>query len=160
MAYLSTQPHKEERFVMSFWPFLLVAACGVAGAWLGGQTQPRIRRTLWVASALVVALLCVDGLQGVRRLAWNDHGTLLREAQSLVARQADVTGLLVDEFFDAGAYAAFGRDVPLVRYRPECLPNPIFNYVIAGHEGVVKEAEQSGFTAIRRVRDVVVLRRR
>jgi hypothetical protein len=160
VAYLSTQAHKEERFVMCFWPFLLVAACGVAGAWLGRQTQPGIRRAPWIASALVVTLLAVDGLRGVRRLSWNDHGTLLREAQALVARQTDVTGLLVDEFYDAGAYAAFGRDVPLLRYRPECLPNPIFNYLIAGHEGVVEEAERSGFTAIRRVRDVVVLQRR
>jgi len=159
VLYLSTQAHKEERFVMSFWPYLLVAACGVAGAWFGRRPQPEVRRTLWIGSALVAALLSLDGLRGVMRLSWNDHGTLLRDSQSLVARQTDLTGLLLDEFYDSGAYAAFGRDVPMVRYSAECLPNPIFNYVIAGHDSTVEEAERAGFRTIKRVRDVTILRR-
>jgi hypothetical protein len=158
--YLTTQVHQEERFVMPFWPYLLVAACGVAGGWLARQTESRIRRRMWVASGIVVLLLTLDGLRGVRLLSWNDHGTRLRDAQAFVARQSDVTGLLLDEYFDGGGYAAFGRDVPMARYGADRLPSPLFNYVIAGHDGVVKEAERAGFTAIRRVRDVVVLRRR
>jgi hypothetical protein len=158
LLYLSALPHKEERFVMSFWPYLVVAASGVAGAWLARRPPPEARRAAWIA-ALLVALVALDGFRGVSRLPWNDRGTLLRDAQAFVARQPDVSGLLVDEYYDGGAYAAFGRDVPLRRYGGDSLPNPIFNYVIAGHDATVREAASAGFSIVRRARSIVVLRR-
>jgi len=127
---LSTQRHKEERFILAAWP-LLAIAWGVAMQ----------RRTALVAG-LATALVVVGTLVGVARRPPADYAgrTGLYEAQAWVGRQPDVTGLLVFEWIHlSGGFLDFSRNLPLEPFQPRLLANPIFNYA-AVKEGS-REAE-------------------
>src|SRR6185295_11324705 len=71
VALLSTQAHKEERFIIAFWPFALIGAGGAVGGWLAiaqarwGRSAPGPRwftrtRLLHIGVAAAVALVLID----------------------------------------------------------------------------------------------------
>jgi GPI mannosyltransferase 3 len=152
---LSTLGHKEERFVMLFWPLVLVAAAGFAGRLLAGR-----RRAVRLATGAALVLLLVDGMVHSRG---NDFPDLFPErftAQAWVGRQADVTGLLFDEPIYTGGYLWFGRPNPQVTYQPFLLDNPLFSHVLARRSSEAREkALEQGFVEVHEEGDFVVLRR-
>jgi hypothetical protein len=160
LLLLSTQGHKEERFVIAVWPFLLIAAGGLAGALLAFLRTRRKLITAVVACAVAVVL--GDGL-------WHVHGgpgdkdrweRAWLQAQALAGADPSGTGLVIDRtFFSGGALWYDGRG-PQLNYEPALLLNPIVSHalVFAGsdHE---KQAREAGFVAVF-ARDGVVLLRR
>jgi hypothetical protein len=171
LAYISTQPHKEERFAYLFWPLLLIAAGTVLGCWLfpyrspgqGAPSQSRLRRALGRAKqfAIVAGLLVVlaDGGRHLRRFDYDiSHARL--DGQAWVARQKNATGLLLDWHFYSGGYLWFGRDLPQVKYEPALLSNTLFSHVLAGKDSSVNtEARNAGFVPKFKRGDIVVLER-
>jgi hypothetical protein len=169
---LSTQAHKEERFVMLFWPLVLIAAAAAAGAWLGPRVTavwtddvplgPR-RLGRGVVRCLVVASLALVLGDGARHGRDNDFTDLLParyEAQVWVGRQADVTGLLYDVPVYTGGYMWFGRSLPQVQIQSALLGNPLFSHVLVPRKSAWKrEAERVGFAEVFGKDEMVVLRR-
>lgn len=158
VLYLSTQAHKEERFLLVLWPALLIPAAVEASAWVR-RLQGADRR-LHLLTAMLGLFVYLDGWGGIGRLEWHTHGAHLRKAQGFVAAKDDVTGVIVDEFFDSGAYAAFGRNLPMVRFDRAMLPNPLFNYAIVSEdEDSQKAAAEAGFVELARWGRVIAARR-
>jgi hypothetical protein len=169
---LSTQAHKEERFVMLFWPLILIAAAGAAGAWLeprspavwvdGSPLGPR-RLKRWLVRGLVVAGLATILVDGARHCRGNDFADLFParyEAQVWVGRQPDVTGLLYDLSLYAGGYMWFGRSFPQLQFRTVLLGNPLFSHVLVPRgSGWMRESKQAGFAEVFSKDEMVVLRR-
>lgn len=156
--------HKEERFIVLFWPLALIAAAGWAGAWAGRARaenarwprSPRLRLSL--VAALAVALLIDGGLHA--RGNDFDLPPARFAAQAWVGKQADLTGLIYDEPLYVGGYLRFGRSLPQVQFKAELIDNPIFSHVLAGrHSLPARLAESSGFEAVHSEGDFVVLRR-
>lgn len=169
---LSTQAHKEERFLMLFWPLILIAAAAGAGAQLahrpaqvlieGAPFRPRRWRTRIVRVALVVAIPIVlaDGARHCRGNDFADLWTSRYEAQVWAARQADMRGLLVDMSLYTGGYMWFSRSLPLLTFETKLLGNPLFSHVLVPRDsGERREAERAGFTEVFRKDEMVVLRR-
>jgi GPI mannosyltransferase 3 len=160
----SVQAHKEERFVVLFWPLMLIAAGGYLGAWAGRATSERARwprspRVRLSVAAVVVAGILLDGGLHCRG---NDFDLPPERfaAQAWVGRQADVTGLLYDEPLYVGGYLWFGRTLPQVQYKPELLDNPLFSHVLAGRNSEpARLAERAGFQVVHTEGDFVVLGR-
>lgn len=157
--------HKEERFIVLFWPLALIAAGGWMGAWAGRAKAERARwphspeLRLSLAAALVVGILVDGGLH----CGGNDFDLPPARfpAQVWVGRQADLTGLIYDEPLYVGGYLRFGRSFPQVQYKAELVDNPIFSHVLAGRDSQpARLAERSGFEIVHSEGDFVVLRRR
>ena len=169
---LSTQAHKEERFVMLFWPLILIAAAGAAGAWLelrvtavwieGELLGPRRLRT-WLVRFVVVAglaMVLVDGARHGRGNDFADFKPARFEAQAWVGRQPDVTGLLYDLPLYAGGYMWFGRSFPQMRFRTAVLGNPLFSHVLVPRNSwSMGEAKRAGFAEVFSKDEMVVLHR-
>ena len=171
---LSTQAHKEERFVMLFWPLVLIAAAAGAGAWLmppadsgavlveGVPVRPHRLPTWLVRSVILAALgmVLVDGARHCRGNDFTDLDTARYEAQIWAGKQADMTGLLVDLSLYTGGYMWFSRSFPQPQFRAECLANPLFSHVLVQrNSGSMREAERAGFTVVFSKDQMVVLRR-
>ncbi|MGA7743426.1 MAG: hypothetical protein WBP56_26350 [Polyangia bacterium] len=171
LGYISTQAHKEERFALLFWPFLLIAAGTVLGHWLfsrappsnGGAAPSRLRRWLTRAKQLVIVAgmlaVVVDGARHLRQFDFDiSHARL--DGQAWVARQKNATGLLLDWHFYTGATVWFGRDLPQVKYEPELLSNRLFSHVLAGKgSSVDSQARRAGFVPKFDRHAIVVLER-
>ena len=173
---LSTQQHKEERFVMLFWPLVLIAAAGSIGAWLGprpsvaptpAQAANRParfhRRHHWlVRVAMLVSIAIVLG-DGALHCRGNDFAELFPArfaAQAWVGRQDDVTGLLYDEPLYVGGYLWFGRTFPQLQFDPILLGNPLFSHVLVPRNSAsMHVAERAGFVPVFTQDAFVVLRR-
>jgi len=170
VAYLSTQAHKEERFVMLVWPLLLVAASGTAGGWLaarlsnrrggaavrGQRTRVRVWAAIAVAGALVV--LC----DSARNCRWFDANVpkARLDAQAWIGRQSDVTGVLLEAPYWTGGQLWFGRTLPQTVFSSELLSNPIFSHVLGQLDtDCVRAAIEAGFTRVFEHDGFVVLRR-
>ncbi len=173
---LSTQAHKEERFVMLFWPLVLIAAAGAAGACLaprkslappptpgeGAPSAPHRLRT-WLVRCAVLASLGIVFADGARHFRGNDFADLARarlDCQAWVGRQSDATGLLVDQPLYTGGYMWLDRTFPLVRFRPVLLGNPLFSHMLVARDSEsMREAERAGFAQVFSKDEFVVLRR-
>jgi GPI mannosyltransferase 3 len=158
VGYLSSQPHKEERFMMFFWPALLIPAAAVVGTWLARGKAGR-RRLLLSAAVLGGLLMSFLGFKGIAQLDWNTGADRIMKAQQYVSTKRDVTGFLFDEHWESAAYGGFAYDVPMLRYRRELLANRLFNYVVVASPSGVAEAETAGFKVLTRWDDVVALGR-
>jgi GPI mannosyltransferase 3 len=180
ITFLSTQPHKEERFIIAFWPLLLIAAGGTVGAWIAqkratglGSTSTgnaetdcassrRSRAPRWLAIVLPIALLLGVVIEGTRSLyreeTWMSQDRLTLQAWA--GSQPDLTGLLVDEPISAGGYLWFGSKAPQLPFARTLLRNPIFSHVLV-RSGSREErrARRANFEQVHRAGRFLVLRR-
>lgn len=169
LAYLSTQPHKEERFVLAFWPYLLIAAGGATGALLArlrarqsADAAPNRKRDRVLAVCAAVWLIAIT-LGGARRLhgsdEWAEQHDRVR-ALAWVGRQPDITGLIADVPYTGGGFW-FGARVPQFMFAPGLENHPIVSHalVVAGSEDE-RVAQAAHFTEIHRLGSYRVLRRR
>ena len=170
VAYLSTQAHKEERFIMLVWPLLLVAASGAAGAWLAARLSNRrgivadrgSRTTVlaWVAVAVAGALVVL--CDSARNSRWFDANLpkARLDAQAWIGRQSDVTGVLLETPYYTGGQLWFGRTLPQTVFSRELLGNPIFSHVLGPIDAdCVRAAVEAGFTRVFERDGFVVLHR-
>ena len=172
-ALATSQPHKEERFLILAYPLLLIAAGGVAGRWLpalglavgdGARPGPsRLRAVLYGLRRAMVALGALAIVaDGARRLQTFDY-ELPRSrfaAQAWVGAQPDVTGLLVDWPYYTGGYLWFGRSLPELKYERELLANRLFTHVLTRKDdGAVSSIVAAGFGIVYDRDGIVVLRR-
>jgi hypothetical protein len=159
VAILSTQAHKEERFAMLFWPLVLIAAAGYAGAWVAARTSASVARKpapvrlrAWLARAALagtVALVLGDGALHCRGNDFADLTPLRYEAQAWAGRQPDVTGLLYDEPIFVGGGMWFGRPFPQLWFKPALLGNPLFSHVLVPRDSdSMRDAVRAGFTPV------------
>jgi hypothetical protein len=173
---LSTQQHKEERFVMLFWPLVLIAAAAGAGAWLVPRKPavqslvlveavpvPTHRLRTWLVRSVILAALGLVLVDGARHCQGNDFtelDTARYEAQVWAGRQADMTGMLVDLSLYTGGYMWFNHSFPQLQFDANLLANPLFNYVLALRNSWWKrDAEAAGYTVVFSKDEMVVLRR-
>lgn len=155
---LSTQAHKEERFILFVWPALLVPAAAVAGSWLRARRDEE-RQLLWRVALVGLALVAADGLGGVAKLKWNTYGARIKQAQSFISDRNDLTGVLIEESFESASYAGFAQNTPMVAFDVARLGNPLFNYVIAVSEDTEGQAAHAGFQTLKRWGSVVAMQR-
>jgi hypothetical protein len=155
VAYLSAVPHKEERFVVLFWPLFLIAAAGGAGAWVARQPG---RRAAAVA-ALAAALVLVDGAFRFQGSDYHMDRARL-ELQAVAGQQADLSGLIVDEPFWTGGYLWLGQPFPQVMYNRDLLANRVFNYALLKKDDESDRlARAQGFEELSAASRFVLLRR-
>jgi hypothetical protein len=157
-ALLTSQGHKEERFMIAMWPLLLIAAGGVAGTWLA-RLQGRWQR---IAIAAAVALVLGDGAVHMHG-GPGDKDRFARswlEGQAIAGADPTVTGLVIDRSFYSGAALWFGAARPQLNFETPLLQNPIVSHALvfegSDHE---RQAREAGFVPIF-VRDGAVLLRR
>jgi phosphatidylinositol glycan class B len=162
LLLLSTQGHKEERFVMLCWPLVLIALAGTLGGWLrlvqscSGSIRWFMRRGV----AVVVLLVLVDGTLHCKGNDFPGLDIERFQAHAWISRQPDVTGLLYDQPFYVPGYMGFSHSVPQLEARTSLLSNPLFSHaLLSRHSGLAIEAERAGFTEVYSVGDFVVLRR-
>jgi len=160
VALLSTQAHKEERFVMLFWPLVLIAAAAGAGGWL----MPRRHRLrTWFVRSVILAALGIVLVDGARHCQGNDFTDLdsaRYEGQIWAGTQDDMTGLLFDLSLYTGGYMWFSRSFPQLEFQTNLLGNPLFSHVLVLRNSRAKrEAEAAGFTVVFSKDEMVVLRR-
>jgi hypothetical protein len=169
LGYVSTQAHKEERFVLLFWPLLLIAAGTVLGHWLfsrespgaapQGRWRPGLARAKQLAIVAGLLIVVVDGSRHLQHFDYDiSHARL--DGQAWVARQKTATGLLLDWHFYSGGYLWFGRDLPQVKYEPALLSNRLFSHVLAAKGSPTEaEARRAGFVPKFDRQDILVLER-
>jgi hypothetical protein len=141
VCLLTTQAHKESRFILLAWTLGTLSvgsALGFAIAWIerriGGK---RVLRTLGVMGAIGVAIANARGLKAMPELDYSGKWPVY-EAQAWAGAQPNLTGLLVfDRFHLSGGWALVGKNVPYEVLSYESIRNPIFNYAIAprDHDG-------------------------
>ncbi|HEY0714511.1 MAG TPA: hypothetical protein VGF45_17635 [Polyangia bacterium] len=150
---LSTQPHKEERFVIVVWPLLLIAAAGVVGGWIAR----RGRRAVVAAVAGTGALLADAGFhaatRGVFERAWLD-------AQAAAARDPDAIALMMESNVENGGLLWFSGRGPMFGFDEALLKNPMITHVAvrraSDREQMVRDA---GFVRMGEWGNVVLLKR-
>ncbi|MBN1945711.1 MAG: hypothetical protein JW797_08535 [Bradymonadales bacterium] len=110
------------------------------------------------------------GLVLVAVLAFNLHGTSrleldsfadLFQAQAWVSRQADATGVLLDEPLNInGGFTLLGRNLPFWRLQFDLVDNPVFNYLVAQQPNIVRALRRRrAFTELRQIGSAIVFRR-
>ena len=156
VASLSTQGHKEERFVSAFWPFLIIGAAGVAGGWLARRPQRRVPAAV---VALAAALILADGLAGYRHADYAVKRAWM-EMQRVTGEQPDLTGVIMESILFAGGSLFLDRPVPQLEFRAYLLRNPMISHaLLAEGSDFEQQALRAGFRPIV-TRDHVVLLRR
>lgn len=189
VGLLGTQAHKEERFVVLFWPLLLISAAGVAGGWLARRTAGADDATAAVAAsaaaegapttgrsasapgrrqrvaaraavALAVVVILADGARHAGGTEFDLSLGRFR-GQAWVGRQADATGLLYDEPLYTGGYLWLGRTIPQVQFSVPLLENPLFTHVLVpvGSEAA-RQAMAAGFAPVHEEDGFLILARR
>lgn len=162
LAYLSTQPHKEERFMLLFWPLWAIAV-GVGAS--AARTTPRkaLARGVDIATVALVACLVVVGARAHRAGPIYDYTDLygMYEGQAYVGRQDDSTGILLGGRLHLnGGCMATGKNIPFASARFELTRNPLFNYAVVTATGEDRLwLERAGFRPVARFGAHVVLRR-
>jgi GPI mannosyltransferase 3 len=153
VAYLSTQAHKEERFVLVFWP-LWCAAFGAAAAGLIERTSGRraLRVGARIAVLAAVGLCAVQGIDSFRGEKKRDYSDLwgLYEGQTYVGRQEDATGVLLfgRPHLNGGAFRT-GKNIAFAPYSAASLGLPLFNYAVVPEAG--PQSRALGARGFRRV---------
>lgn len=155
---LSTQAHKEERFLLLLWPSVIVPTAAVGGLWWKGMVQLKARWVLVPVAALFI-LMSAPAITALPRFGWNSHARDVRAAQVYVSRRGKVSGLLVEGVFDSSGFTSSATAVPMLPFGPHLLGNPIFNYAILTSEGSEREAVARGFRVLRRARNAVTMHR-
>jgi hypothetical protein len=171
IALATSQPHKEERFVVLAYPLLLIAAGGVAGRWLRPPRAPvpaaapasRVRALWGTARRALVVLgvlaVVVDGALHLRKFDY-DMPRSRFAADAWIGAQPGVTGLLVDWPYFTGGYLWFGHTVPLLKYERDLLANALFSHVLMRKEdGAIPDIVKAGFKTVYERDGVVVLQR-
>ncbi len=158
VVVLSSQPHKEERFVVLAWAYLLIAASAGWSRFMlasGRRTEARV-----IGALLALGLVVADGWARLR-LRDFDQSQAVLDAQAWVGHRADATGLFVDDPYLTGGYLALGTSIPMTFFDQELLENPLYNYVITRRgSGQARLASAHGFRVIRTRRGRVVLFRK
>jgi hypothetical protein len=162
VAYLSSQPHKESRFVLAFWPLISIAAAGTLGAWSARareQAASRFARLRVALPAALVLLVLLDAARDFRQDYWLEPGR--SQCQVWAGAQRDVTGLLVDDPVFATGSLGMTRPTPQFDFERGLLSNPLLNYAVVGEDsGARRAAERAGFEIVHRAGGFVALRRR
>ncbi len=134
LVALSALGIKQERFLLTIWPFVLAGMVG--GLWELSRWVPRAR---WAPAAVAVALVCafnVAGLRSMEQLRWKAG---VFAAQDWIGRQGTATGVLHEaETHIHGGKTLLGEAVPMVRYRSALRGHRLFNFVIAESERLTK----------------------
>lgn len=165
VGYLSTQPHKEERFMIAVWAFLLIPAGGVLGRALAalrvahGQAPRPAQRARYLALALGIPLsIAIDGALHAGGRTWPEPHRA--DAQAWLARRGGRTFVLVDEPIFGGGALWLGGSAPQIRYARELLKNPLMSHaVLRTGSPSEREALAAGFHRVHRVDEFVVLER-
>jgi phosphatidylinositol glycan class B len=164
VGYLSREPHKEARFVLAFWPYLLIAAGGglgvlIARARAGERSFARGALLAWLAALAVTLVVLVDGTRNTHRDHWLDRDRVA--AHAWLGHQADITGVMIDWPIGIAGSMALSSPAPQLKFDPGLLGNPLISHVVA-RAGML-EAQLSlaaGFEVVHQENVFVVLRRR
>lgn len=158
VAALSTQGHKEERFIVAVWPLVLIAAAGVAGAWLAAP-----RRWAWLRALPVVAALGVVGEVAARRETADLTFERAWFTGQALAGAEQPTGLLAESILFCGGTTWFGRPALQIHFDADLLDNQMISHVLVrlGSDNE-RRALAAGFAPIwtASADRVVLLRRR
>jgi hypothetical protein len=161
LGLLSTQTHKEERFIIAFWPLLLIGAGGVLGAWFARVLEIRARRR-WLAHAALALVLLWPIADGAFRLDRRDlsFSNAWLEGEARAGADPTATGLLVESILFTGGSVFYGRRLALFHIEREFLDNTMVSHVLvrAGSEHE-RMSLRAGFVEIFRRDDAVLLRR-
>jgi phosphatidylinositol glycan class B len=164
LAYLSTQPHKEERFLVLFWPLLLTAAAASAAGWIAlrqVQAGERVSALWMIVCAVVLGLFVEDGLAIAHEPASDFTGKFaVYEAQAWVGQRPDLTGLLIEDRVHLnGGYMLTSKNIPQNVLANPFVNNPLFNYVIARETTAPTGFASLGFVRVWSTPGYVVYRR-
>ncbi|MBI5490681.1 MAG: glycosyltransferase family 39 protein [Deltaproteobacteria bacterium] len=166
-AAMTAIKHKEERFLLSIWPFVLVGALSGmlvladalrhVGEWKKRRWFGPVRHA---AVACLLAAVCVWAFVGTRKLPMRWLGGVFA-AQSWVGQQPDATGLLLDERQHLnGGYMIMNRNIPLLQYNATIVQHRIYNYVAVHDEKLIRTMEgKPEFRVVGQFEDVMVFRR-
>ncbi|MDF1564326.1 MAG: glycosyltransferase family 39 protein [Deltaproteobacteria bacterium] len=149
--------HKEERFLLSIWPFLLV---GALVAWFALLDRlPRRRWSAGLATALLL-LVCGANFVGVSKMRMRWKAGIF-QAQDFVGQQADATGLLLDDRLHLnGGYTLLNRSIPQLQFHTGHLRNRLYNYVAVYEERSLQQMRRwRGFEEVATFEDTTVFRR-
>lgn len=132
LGYLSTQAHKEERFILMVWPLLLIAAAAALGPLLSRLRARAKRRGRSLAIATALAFTSAVALDAwVHREGPDLEARAIMACERWAGDQRDLRGLvLLSPWWHGGGALWYGYRVPTVADRSEALFNPLFNYVI------------------------------
>jgi len=157
---------KQERFLSTMWPFVLVAAASgwfALGALLSRLPPLRphaLRLGSVIALFALVAVLAFNARGvGTEDLRWRaGHYQALRA----VGQDPDSTGVLFDDSLHlSGGHLSLGRHIPLVRFTHDHALEPIFSHVITDRPSVTQELIAAGeFLPILHLEGGVTLLRR
>jgi GPI mannosyltransferase 3 len=158
VAYLSTQGHKEERFIVLVWPLLLIAAAITIGIWLARLTPSRSLVTGYEVAAALCLVILIDGSRHLPPFFFEQERL---DCQAWIGSRRSVRGLLVDNILLSGGGLWFGSRAPLQNYTSALLDNPLFSHVLTSSGSSVRlESEQRGFKVVHTRGSLIVLRRR
>jgi hypothetical protein len=167
VSYLSTQPHKEERFILLFWPLLLIpAAAGFGAILLAVRRQVANGRGLprFVAAVALLGLIGatfvtdqVDMQSDHMEMTCHDSFDVM-DGLSYVGRQPDALGVLSDiNWVCNGGTFRLGKNIPLDDYHAVRLSSPLYNYAVMRVE--TETIDRAGFQVVARFPRATVLRR-
>lgn len=156
VGYLSTQAHKEERFILLVWPLLLIAAAvGFSHALVRLRTRMRDTQRplgrLPLGVALVAALVAAFALDSWRhRQPVDIEGNTIMRCERWVGDQPDVTGLLYSPLWWHGGGAIWhALRVPVLPIARVIPANPLFNYaIIPTRHALDMSSKAAGFRTV------------
>lgn len=164
LAYLSTQAHKEERFLVLFWPLLLTALSASVAGWIAQKQAREGARasTLWIIACVVFLGLFVEDGLAIAREPDSDYTRrfAVYQAQAWVGQQPDLTGLLIEDRVHLnGGYMLTSKNVPQNMLANPFVNNRLFNYVIARDTTSPQGFAALGFVRVWSTPGYVVYRR-
>lgn len=158
LAYLSTQGHKEERFVILVWPLLLIASAITLGNWLARSRSQQSPQTGYELAAAVCLVVMIDGYRNLPGPFFEQDRL---DCQAWIGSRRSVRGLMIDELLLSGGGLWFGQRAPLQNYNAALLDNPLFSHVLTRRDSSAqRESQEHGFKIVHEQGSHVVLGRR